>query len=585
MSNFASSSPVILKGLRAAWLDIFKPGEGMNGGAPKFKFTGLMEPDSEALKIGKAAMLEAATKLWGPANAANMIRSMAANSRAIRDGNDKMSDDGTVRPEYENMFFISASNKADKKPQVAGIFTELKVPAQPGLSARVDIDTRFISSPTGLKLAVMALGVLCVAASIVALAVLGIGLALMPFLPRLMKGGEGVENLQLIYLLYLLQAVTSYLLSYKNAIYQAYQKAYIRKAVDQVIGIVRVILQIVVLVTTRNFILYLIIQLFMPMLTSVIIWARADREFPYLKQYKELPEPQERKAIFKNVGALSLHKLATVIVRSTDNLIMSAFDGLATVGIYSNYKLVLMNVNNLLGHVTGAFTASIGNLNALEGRKRVYEIFRILDFAAFLLYGYLSGGLVTLINFFIRMIFGEEYLFSMTVVVIIMAEFFISGLRQMGLQFREALGLFWHDRYKALAEAIINLVVSLILVRRFGVAGIIGGTIISSLLTCVWFEPYVLMRYGIEEDWQKKLRRYFMDYIVRWVVVAGVSAVSYWIFQLMPQTNFLWFIAQGLIYTAIFAAVVLTVYGRTPEFQYLLEMTVRKLRKKLHSGA
>ena len=200
---------------------------------------------------------------------------------------------------------------------------------------------------------------------IVALAVLGIGLALMPFLPRLMKGGEGVENLQLIYLLYLLQAVTSYLLSYKNAIYQAYQKAYIRKAVDQIIGIVRLILQIVVLVTTRNFILYLIIQLFMPMLTSVIIWARADREFPYLKQYKELPEPQERKAIFKNVGALSLHKLATVIVRSTDNLIMSAFDGLATVGIYSNYKLVLMNVNNLLGHVTGAFTASIGNLNAL----------------------------------------------------------------------------------------------------------------------------------------------------------------------------------------------------------------------------
>lgn len=91
----------------------------------------------------------------------------------------------------------------------------------------------------------------------------------------------------------------------------------------------------------------------------------------------------------------------------------------------------------------------------------------------------------------------------------------------MGLQFREALGLFWHDRYKALAEAIINLVVSLILVRRFGVAGIIGGTITSSLLTCVWFEPYVLMRYGIEEDWQKKLRRYFMDYIVRWVVVAG----------------------------------------------------------------
>lgn len=117
MSNFASSNPVILKGLRAAWLDVFTPGEGMNGGAPKFKFTGLMGPDSEALKLGKAAMLEAATALWG-GNAVNMIRSMATNSKAIRDGNDKMADDGTVRPEYKDMFFISASNKADKKPQI-----------------------------------------------------------------------------------------------------------------------------------------------------------------------------------------------------------------------------------------------------------------------------------------------------------------------------------------------------------------------------------------------------------------------------------------------------------------------------------
>ncbi|WP_167096728.1 arabinosyltransferase domain-containing protein [Mycobacterium sp. DL592] len=60
----------------------------------------------------------------------------------------------------------------EKKPQIAGIFTDLKVPPQPGLSARVDIDTRFITNPTSLKLAVMALGIACVVASLVALAVL-----------------------------------------------------------------------------------------------------------------------------------------------------------------------------------------------------------------------------------------------------------------------------------------------------------------------------------------------------------------------------------------------------------------------------
>ena len=60
----------------------------------------------------------------------------------------------------------------EKKPQIAGLFTDLRVPAQPGLSARVDVDTRFITSPTPLKSAVMLLGSLCVLAAIVALAVL-----------------------------------------------------------------------------------------------------------------------------------------------------------------------------------------------------------------------------------------------------------------------------------------------------------------------------------------------------------------------------------------------------------------------------
>ncbi|MGB6512498.1 MAG: arabinosyltransferase domain-containing protein [Mycobacterium sp.] len=60
----------------------------------------------------------------------------------------------------------------EKKPAVGGVFTDLKVPAQPGLSARIDVDTRFIVTATMLKRAVMALGGLAVVTGIVALAVL-----------------------------------------------------------------------------------------------------------------------------------------------------------------------------------------------------------------------------------------------------------------------------------------------------------------------------------------------------------------------------------------------------------------------------
>lgn len=60
----------------------------------------------------------------------------------------------------------------DKRPQVAGLFTELPVGLDSGVRARVDIDTRFITSPTALKLAVMVLGTASVLASIIALALL-----------------------------------------------------------------------------------------------------------------------------------------------------------------------------------------------------------------------------------------------------------------------------------------------------------------------------------------------------------------------------------------------------------------------------
>ena len=79
---------------------------------------------------------------------------------------------GGVGADFVGIPGATGTAAVEKKPQVAGLFTDLKMAPQPGLSARVDIDTRFITTPTALKLLVMALGVVCVVASIIALAVL-----------------------------------------------------------------------------------------------------------------------------------------------------------------------------------------------------------------------------------------------------------------------------------------------------------------------------------------------------------------------------------------------------------------------------
>ncbi|WP_068182449.1 arabinosyltransferase domain-containing protein [Mycobacterium sp. UM_CSW] len=81
-------------------------------------------------------------------------------------------DAGAAGADFVGIPGASGTLPSEKKPQVGGIFTDLKVQPQPGLSARVDVDTRFITAPTTLKMLVMAVGTLAVLTAIVAMAVL-----------------------------------------------------------------------------------------------------------------------------------------------------------------------------------------------------------------------------------------------------------------------------------------------------------------------------------------------------------------------------------------------------------------------------
>lgn len=414
---------------------------------------------------------------------------------------------------------------------------------------------------------------------LIAVVVLVIGLALLPFLDYFIKGEQQIEHMQAIYLMYLANSVISYLLSYKNSILLTNQRMYVRTIYEQAFHFLQIIVQIVVLILTHNFILFLTVQILEQILVNYLVARRVDREYPYLKDQKGFPSKERCRVIWKNVWAMSLHRLGGAVVTGTDNLLMSAFVGLASVGIYSNYKLVISNANILLNKVYNAFTGSIGNLGATESRERIYEIYRALDFFNFMLYGYVAAGFLVMFNPFIRVFFGEEYLFRQSIVLVLVIDFYITGMRQINLQFRTTMGLFWYDRYKPLFEIIINLAVSIWGVLRFGVAGIFIGTIASSLLTCFWIEPYVLMRYGMVEDWKQKLCRYFAEYGCKTLSAAGAGAVSFLVCRWVPHTDILGLLAEGIVFSLVYGGIMILLYGRSREFKLLVEKG-KQLRRK-----
>ena len=118
-----------------------------------------------------------------------------------------------------------------------------------------------------------------------------------------------------------------------------------------------------------------------------------------------------------------MHKLGTVVVNNTDNLLISAFVDVVSVGIYSNYYLLIGSVRQVLDQVFAGITASVGNLGATEDQGKIREIFETAFFIGQWLYGFAAICLYELLNPFVELAFGSQYLFERSVVMILCLNF------------------------------------------------------------------------------------------------------------------------------------------------------------------
>lgn len=305
----------------------------------------------------------------------------------------------------------------------------------------------------------------------VAVFVAAAGICVIPFMDILIKNKPDIPHLTYIYILYLFNTVLSYLFVYKRTLLDAHQLMYIGTLSKTVSWVLQDIVQIAVLLLTKNFILYLYVYILTTLFSNIYISKKAERIFPFLRDKNIAPvEKQERKHILKNIRAMMMHKIGDVIVNNTDNLLISSFVGIA----------------------------SVGNLGATASKERVQTIFSSVFLLNHWMFSFAAICLFELLNPFIVLSFGEKYLFTTDIVWILCINFYIRGLTRSCLIFRNSLGLFWYDRYKSIAEALINLIVSIILAQRFGTFGVFMGTFISTVTTTLWIEPFVLYKYHFQ---------------------------------------------------------------------------------------
>ena len=416
---------------------------------------------------------------------------------------------------------------------------------------------------------------------VTAVIVLVTGLVLIPFLDVLMKDRPDVDHLILIYMLYMMNSVISYLLIYKKTLVDAHQMNYLTVLNQNGFLILQDILQMIVLLVTKNFILFLIMAVLCTFAANVTMSRKADQLFPYLREScKEKLPKEERQDIIKNVKAMLMHKLGNIVVNNTDNLLISGFVGVITAGIYSNYYLIIGSVRQVLDQAFQGVAASVGNLGITEEKEKVHQVFLQLFFIGQWMYGVAGICLFEMLNPFVELAFGKKYLFPVEVVLVLCVNFAINGAKKSVTIFKESMGLFWNDRYKAIVEAVLNLGISVALVVRLGVTGVFLGTIFSMLLTSVWIEPYVIYKHSFE----RSSAEFFLTYGKNLVVMGLVWLCTNYCCMIFRGGAFVNLIFRMCVCVVVPNVLLWLAYRRSEEWKRLFELMkkiVIKVRGKI----
>lgn len=335
--------------------------------------------------------------------------------------------------------------------------------------------------------------------TLIGMAVLAGGLLITPFISHLAKDYVQLdENLQLTFLLMLTAIVLTYFFGAKTALINAYKNNYITNAISSCGTLIEYILQIIVLITTQSFALFLVCKI----ISSVLQWVATDRIAQ--KKYSDIMlnyqriDQSTRKQLTRSIRAMFMHKIGNLLVNSADSVIISFFIGVIVLGEYSNYTTILRTMTGVIDLVFISLTSVFGHVYASQSKvtsKKYFEVFHLLNFIIGALF---HLGYYAIIDNLIAILFSPELVVRKSISFIIALNGFVQFMRQNTLIFRDATGAFYNDRWKPLIEGTMNVFLSVLLVNKMGVTGVIAATVATNLLVCHIVEPYVLYRHSFD---------------------------------------------------------------------------------------
>lgn len=406
---------------------------------------------------------------------------------------------------------------------------------------------------------------------IIGYAIIAFGVVILPMLPSIISGDapEGI-NIYILFILYVMQTTISYLFwAYKRTLITAHQRMDVVEHIGIICKLIAFILQIIAIIVFKDILFYVIANIICIIFDNILCKHIADRDYPLYQCKGKLPNNIKTK-IRKNILALSFQKIGMTASNSISNIIISAFLGLELVAIYGNYYYIMMSAGIFIQLIYSGITASVGNSIAVNDIKKNYIDFCRFSFFNLWVVGWCSICSGCLCQPFMHLWMGDKLMLPIVDVVLFAVLFYTVNIRRVVMTYKDAAGIWYPDKYRPLVGCIVNLSLSLFLVKHYAISGILIAAIISNFLVEFPWETYILFRIYFK----KSYTQYYSSLIKCVSYFVFVGTITYFLCE-MFNSNWLGIIARLLICLIVPNMIMYIVYRRSLEYQQALILILK----------
>lgn len=389
------------------------------------------------------------------------------------------------------------------------------------------------------------------------------GCAALPFLGALINE-EVTNEIILAYLLFVGNTALSYfLLNYRTTLIQANQERYLVTIGELIYSAVTAISQIICFCLLHDFILGVGCLLVAQVSKSLFIAIVSKKKYSWINfNSKEKLEKKEKYELARNVYALSLGRFSDTASNSVPALVISSLIGLIQSGLYSNYQMISLAITQLMAQISGAVTASVGNMNVESDAAAKERIFDLLSFIEFCGYAVCSVCIFVGIEPFISAWLGSEYCLPTGCAFAISFNLLTIGILQSTVIFKDACGIFFKGRFRPVISCVITVILSVVFALCFGIVGVMLAPALSRLLTAVWYDPWLVHKYVL----CKKPFKYYLKTLGYLLLGVLLMFLARLIVSFITGDSWLLFVVKVAVAAFVAIALIIAIFHRYAPF-------------------